>query len=136
MSQTLIRSKLIKTVSDYAAAKVPALTVARENTAFTKPANQATFLEVTLSPANTQNPNVASDTRRFYGDLMINVWVKEGSGAGVAEAIAEELSQIFTVFPCQQLPVYITSHLDIKRAVSDPSGYRVTALCVSYRADF
>ena len=136
MSQTLIRSKLIKTVADYAAARVPAITVARENTAFTKPPNNGTFLEVILSPANTQNPNVASDTRRFYGDFLINVYVKENAGAGVAEAIAEELSQIFTVYPCQQLPVYITSHLDIKRSVSDPSGYRITPLMVSYRADF
>lgn len=136
MSQVIIRSILVKAVSAYAAAKVPAIPLARENTSFLKPSNNGTFLEVILSPANTQNPNVASDTRRFYGDFLINVYVKENAGAGVAEAIAEELSQIFTVYPCQQLPVYITSHLDIKRSVSDPSGYRITPLVVSYRSDF
>lgn len=135
MSQAIIRSKFLTTISAYAAAKVPAITVSRENTAFTKPADGKTFLEVFIIPADTTLPNVDGARRRFMGNVQISIWTKENCGAGVAEAIAEELSQIFTVWPKNQLPVSIEAPPTMKRAIPDGTGWFLTPLLIQYRME-
>ena len=119
----------------YANSHDPVLLIARENQSFNKPSNSATFLEAFLIPANTTNPNVAADRRRFLGDFQVNVWVRENTGSDIAETIAEEISQLFQVYPKTMLPVSIESPPNIRKSVSDSSGYRVTPILISYRME-
>jgi hypothetical protein len=125
----------MQTLAAYATAHAPVLTIARENIAFTKPVNSATFLEAFLIPANTINPNVSADRRRFYGDFQINVWSKEGNGAQDAETIAEEISQLFKVFPKDLMPVSVEAPASIKKSLTDGTGYRVTPILIPYRME-
>lgn len=135
MSQSIIRATLMQALSIYATAHSPILTIARENAPFTKPTDGSTFLEAFIIPANTITPNVAADRRRFYGDFQINVWTKEGIGAGVGETIAEEISQLFPVYPKSYLPVSIEAPASIKRSISDVSGWRILPLLIPYRLE-
>jgi hypothetical protein len=135
VSQSIIRAKLMQTLAAYAAAHNPILTIARENTAFTKPTNGAAFLEAFLIPAKTITPNVAGDRRRFYGDLQVNVWTNQGVGAGVAETIAEEISQLFKVFPKDLLPVSIEAPASVKRPLQDVSNWWVLPILIPYRLE-
>lgn len=135
MSQALIRPTLMTKLAAYAASHYPVLTISRENVPFTKPANGQTFLQAEIIPANTINPNVAADRRRFLGDFQVSIWVKEGSGAGVAELIAEEISQLFKVYPKELLPVSIEAPAKIKLPLTDNSGWYITPVIISYRLE-
>lgn len=135
MSQSIIRSAFMQALSAYAAAHSPVLTIARENASYTKPVGGSTFLEAFIIPANTTTPNVAADRRRFLGDFQINVWVKDGAGAGIGEAIAEEISQLFPVYPKTYTPVSVESPANIKKAIKDVSGWWVTPILISYRLE-
>ena len=133
MSQVIIRASLMTALSSYAASCTPPLSIARENTAYNKPADGTTFLEAFLLPANTTVPTVAADRRRFMGTFQVNIWTREGTGAGPSEAIAEALCQVFTVFPKNQMPVSIEAPGSVKNTFTDISGYFVTPVMFQYR---
>lgn len=135
MTQAVIRKTFLEAIAAYAASHTPALLVARENVAFVKPTNGATFLEVWIKPANTVTPNVSGDRRRFRGNCYINIWTKEGSGAGAAETIAEELYQLFPVYPKNYLPVSIESPVNTTQAIPDGTGWLVTPAIIEYRLE-
>lgn len=136
MSQSIIRAKLLTTLSTWAAAQTPPILLSRENVPFTKPTNGATFLEAEIIPGNVTLPNVAGDRRRFLGDFQISIWTKEGSGAGTGEAIAEQLSQLFSVLPKSNLaPVSIEAPAKIKLPLTDNSGWYITPVLIPYRLE-
>jgi hypothetical protein len=135
VSQSIIRAKLMTTLAAYAAAHSPVLTIARENTAFNKPTDGSTFLEAMIFPANTIIPVVSGERRRFLGDFQVNIWTRQGVGAGTAETIAEEISQLFKVFPKELMPVSIEAPARIKKAVEDVSQWWVTPVLISYRME-
>ena len=135
MSMTIIRSTLMTALAAYAAAHSPVLTIARENQAFTKPTNGASFLEPFFISANTTTPVLDGSRRRFWGDFQINIWTKEGMGAGAGEVIAEEIYQLFPVVPKSYLPVSIEGPVQIKRSITDVAGWRVTPILIPYRME-
>lgn len=135
MSMTIIRSTFMTALAAYAAAHSPVLTIARENTPFTKPATGATFLEAFFIPANTTLATLAGDRRRFWGDFQINIWTKEGFGAGAGEVIAEEIAQLFPAVPKNFLPVSVEGPANIKRSITDQAGWRVTPVLIPYRME-
>ena len=132
---TIIRATFMQALSTYAAAHNPVLTIAREGMSFTKPANNSTFLEAFLVPANTVLPTLAGSRRRFWGDFQVNIWTKEGIGAGAGEAIAEEISKLFPTVPKNYLPVSVEGPANIRRSLTDTSGWRVTPLLIPYRME-
>jgi hypothetical protein len=134
VTQALIRKTFTEAIVAYASAQSPALPVARENTDFKKPAT-GSFLEVFLLPADTRNPNVAGDRRRFIGDFQVNIWTRENTGAGPGETIAEAISQLFPVFPKTHSPVSVEAPASIKRPLMDISGWRITPVIISYRLE-
>jgi hypothetical protein len=134
MTQALIRKTFTEAIVAYAAAQSPALPVARENMAFTKPTT-GNFLEVFLLPADTRSPNVAADTRRFLGSFQVNIWTRENAGTEASETIAEAISQLFPMVPNVYSPVIIEAPVSIKRPISDVSGWRITPLLISYRME-
>lgn len=135
MSQALARKILMQTLAAYASAHAPVLSISRENTSFTKPVDGATFLEVFIIPADTTTPNISADRRRFRGSVQINIWTKQGIGAGTAEGIAEEISQLFKVFPKTLLPLSIEAPATIKKSNEDISQWWVTPVSLTYRLD-
>ena len=135
MSMTIIRASLMTALATYAAAHNPPLTIARENTAFTKPTGGATFLEPFFIPANTTTPVLDGSRRRFWGDFQINIWTKDGIGAGEGEKIAEEIYQLFPVVPKSYLPVSIEGPANIKRSITDVAGWRITPILIPYRME-
>ncbi len=135
MSQQAIRAKFMVALAAYAAAHNPILTIAREGLPFTKPSNYDTFLEAFLTPADTANPTTDAARKRYFGEFTINIWTKDTSGPGVAEIIAEEIAALFPVVPKSYLPVSVENTPSIKRAILD-SGWRITPVCINYRAEY
>ena len=133
MSQVIIRSKITTALVAWAGSKSPAIQVARENQAFTKPANSGTFVELVIVPANTFTSTLDGTGRRFLGEVIINIWVKDGIGAGLTETLAEELAQLFPRVPLNYLPLVIESWPTLKRSVIVDEGYRVSTVCFNYR---
>lgn len=134
MSQVIIRSIITKALVAWANTK--GFPVARESQAFTKPANNGTFIELNIIPSQTIVASVDGTRKRYLGEVICNVWVRDGAGAGEAEALAEEIAGLFPVVPKSYLPVSVESIPSIKRPIMDPSGMRITPVCFMYRAEF
>lgn len=136
MSQVAIRSKLTQALATWAASKTPALTIARENQPFAKPINYGTFLELSIIPADTATSTLDGTGRRFLGEVIINIWAKDGVGTGVTETLADEIAQLFPRVPLNHLPVVIESWPTLKRSMQVDEGYRVSTVCFNYRAEY
>lgn len=137
MSQVTIRSIITTALVAWANAKATPIPVAREGQAFTKPANNGTFIELHVIPANTIVATVSGTRKRYLGEVICNIWVKDGMGSGAAEALAEEIATLFPVVPKSTYsPVSIETIPSIKRSIVEESGMRVTPVVFSYRAEF
>lgn len=136
MSQITIRSKIVTALAAWAAAKTPAIPIVREGLAFTPPANNGTYVEVYVLPANTLVAAVDGTRKRYMGDVVCNIYCKDNMGTAESEGLAEEIANLFPVFPKNFLPVSVESVPSIKRATPQSNGYRVTPVTFSYRAEF
>lgn len=136
MSQVAIRSIITTALATWAAAKPVPIPIARENQAFTPPVNNGTFITLTIHPTDTLTATLDGTRRRFLGEVVCNIWVKDGVGTGQAEALAEEIAHLFTPVPKTMLPVSIENWPSIKPSLLDDSGYRVTPVCFAYRAEY
>lgn len=134
MSQTAIRG--IITSALVAWANTQNIPVAREGFGFDKPDDNATFIELNIIPADTIVATLDGERKRFLGEVICNVWVKDGTGAGEAEGIAGAISNLFPVVPKNYLPVSVETWPSVHRSIYDDSGYRVTPVCFSYRAEY
>jgi hypothetical protein len=124
----------MQALAAYAEAHNPVLLIAREGQPFNKPADNATFLEPFLIPADTRVATLDGSRRRFWGDFQINIWTEDSIGAGAAEVIAEEIAQLFPVFPKTFDPVSIEAPASVKRAIVE-NGWRITPVMISYRME-
>lgn len=123
-------------LATWAAAHSPVITIAREGQPFTKPADGSAFIEAIIVPANTSTPTTDASRKRYFGELAINVWTKEGIGTGSAEGIVAEIEALFPVVPKTLLPISIEQTPSAKKAFLDGSGWRVTPICIMYRAEY
>lgn len=96
MSQDLIRDAFEGRLNTWAKARTPALSVAWQNTKFTRPAN-AVYLRAYLLPAATISRDAAGDHRQYRGLFQVNVVLPIGSGSRLAEQIGAELDALFPV---------------------------------------
>lgn len=137
MSIVTIRSKIVTALSNWASAKVPAIPLAREgDSKFVIPANNGTYIEVFVIPANTLSPTVEGTRKRYMGEVVCNIHVKDGIGTALSEGLAEEIAALFPVVPKMYLPVSVEQTPSIKRPVVEPNGMRVTPVCFPYRAEY
>lgn len=133
MSIQVIRSIITTALVAWADSKdIP---VVRESQAFDKPEDNGTFITLTIVPANTILADLAGESKRYLGEVMINIWCKDGQGAGEAEELAEEIVALFPVVPRNYLPVCIETPPSMKSSVLDESGYRITPICFNYRLE-
>ena len=133
MSQASIRKVFTNTLKAWATPK--GILIARENQEFTKPVNNATFLELHIIPAETIVASVNAERKRYLGEVIIKLWVKNGEGTEVSETLAEELTAVFPVYPKTLFPVCVETIPSIKRPILDDSGYWITPICFSYRLE-
>lgn len=133
MSIVTIRSTITKALAEWATIK--GIPLAREHQPFKKPANHGTFVELNIIPAKTILASIDAERKRYVGDVIINIWVKDGEGTGVAEKLAEELAELFSVWPKRQMPVSVEDVPSIRRSLTDGSGYMVLPVTFPYRLE-
>jgi hypothetical protein len=134
MSIVTIRSTITKALVAWAALK--GIPVVRERQPFSKPEDNGTFIELVIIPGKTILASIDGERKRYPGDVICNIWVKDGEGTGEAEKLAEEIAALFPVVPKNYLPVSIEDTPSILRPIPDPSGYYITPVTFSYRAEF
>lgn len=91
MSNRLIRQLYEQRLATWAAAKP--IPVAWDNVKFTPPAGP--YIRASLLPADTTSIDLAGEHRGYLGLFQLSVHVPLGSGAGAAEALADELAALF-----------------------------------------
>jgi hypothetical protein len=97
MTQRTIRLEVEAKVKAWAAAQSPAIPIAYENVAFTKP--DTTFIELYIIPATTVNQTVSAARKTLTGLIQFNIYTKEGVGTKKSEEIAQALIDLFPVVP-------------------------------------
>lgn len=132
MSNVIIRKYFETKLKTFADAQVPPIKTAFEQSAFTKPANQATFFECWLAPANTINVSTDGSRKRYLGYFQINIWVKEGQGSTIADGLAQQLIGLFPVVP-KDSAVSVEQPGCQHLAFPDASGYSITPVDFYYR---
>lgn len=132
MSIVTVRSTITKALSAWAAAK--SLPLAREHMPFTKPLNSGSFIELNIIPANTILASIDGSRKRFVGNVIINIWTKDGAGTGEAEKLADELAELFSVWPKKQMPVSVEEVPSVRRSLID-GGYSITPVSFPYRME-
>jgi hypothetical protein len=93
MSEKLIRSLYEGRLKTWAAARLPALTVAWENVTMTPPTSA--YLRAFLLRGDTTSRDLYGDNRHRVGVFQINIVCPGGAGPGAAEGIAAELDALF-----------------------------------------
>jgi hypothetical protein len=97
MTQRTIRLEVEAKVKAWAAAQSPAIPIAYENVAFTKP--DTTFIELYIIPATTVNQTVSAARKTLTGLIQFNIYTKEGVGTKKSEELAQALIDLFPVVP-------------------------------------
>lgn len=136
MSQTIIRSKITTALVAWADAHNPQISIVREGQSFRKPDDHEIFIELFVIPADTVAKTTDALSKTYVGDVHCNIWSPQSQGAGAAEAVAEEIAALFPIVPKTLLPVSVETFPSIKKPIVDDSGYRITPVCFSYRAQF
>lgn len=133
MSLVTIRSIITTALVTWATDKnIP---VEREGQPFDKPINHATYIQMYLLPHDTQVATLDGSRRRHTGDAFINIWVQDGTGTGEAESLADELVNLFPVYPNNFAPLSIETVPSVKRSMLDDSGWRITPVVFGYRLE-
>lgn len=133
MSQKAVRAALEARLAAWAAARVPALPIAWENTAAP---SAMPYLRVNLLPASTRSDTLDGAHRAFSGVLQAMAVVSPGQGPAVAETIAAELDALFPAALVLTGPpaIQITEPASTAPALQDDESYRVP-VSIRYRAD-
>lgn len=135
MSLPDIRYLLESRLKTWAAAESPAIPVAWQNVALTPPATR--YLRAFVLPAETGSQTLDGSHRRYTGVWQVNVVVPIGTGPGAAEAIAQEIADLYPMndlLSMTGLDLYITSPMSIHPAIQDSDRFTVPVSC-RYRAD-
>ncbi len=128
-----VRTDLEDKLITWAKAQSPVIKVALEGRAFDKPTDGSMFLQSFIMPAKSVNADVGGKRYRENGIWQINIWELDGRGVGRTEQLAQELINLFPVFP-KFADTSIEQVGSIERA-DIVSGWRVTPVCFRYRRE-
>lgn len=137
MSDVIIRSLYEARLKAWADARLPKLTIAFEDVAYTPPADGSAYLQAYLLPGSSDSQDLEGKHKSFRGIFQVSIITKSGSGRGAAGLIAEELAALFpNNLPLTKtgLTVYVRSPTSNAPAISSDT---TSAMPVSfeYRAD-
>ncbi len=134
MTQARIRAAFESTLKTWADAE--SITVAWENVPVTsQPA--ALYLRAFLLPADTISRDIGRVNRRYAGLFQISIVAPLTGGPGAAEAIAQELADLFppnVPITVSGLNVWPTQPLSTSPAINERDKF-VIACTVPYLAD-
>jgi len=131
MSQAAIRKELESKLINWAANYSTPIKLALENVPFVKPTDYSPFIEVYLVPSLVKSTTVDGINRRYIGIFHLNVWTKDGQGAGLSERVLQEMENLFPVVP-KSGNVSIEKTPNASRGVAS-EGWRVTPITINYR---
>lgn len=132
MSQTTIQSYFETKLNTWAAAQSPAIQIAYEGIAFTKP-EDAPYLELYLLPAYTMNPELSGRKKREAGIFQVSVVVPDGQGMGEAREIADAIVALFPVVPKESVSIEQTPH--VAKPFINSDGRRTLPISITYRLE-
>lgn len=136
MSQQKIRAALEGRLKTWAAARVPALRVAFENSLFT-PVSGETYLRAYVLPADTTSEDLKGDHRAFRGVFQVSITAPINVGPGAAAGIADELGALFPVngrYTVTGVTTQIITPASAAGALQVEDRYTVP-ISIGYRAD-
>ena len=131
MTQHTLRKEIEDKVATWAGSKNPVIKIAYENVAFTKP--DSTFVELYIIPATTVNNTVDSKRVTLLGLIQFNIYSKSGEGAKKSEMLAQEIIDLFPVYP-KTGTVSIEQTGSIERPLYD-AQWRVLPVRIRYRQE-
>jgi hypothetical protein len=136
VSQKTIRALYEGRLATWAAARMPALSVAYENRPFT-PTQGTAYLRAAQLPAEVESQDLAGAHRGYLGVFQVSVYAPINTGPGAAQGIADELAALFVLnarltsgaVTVQQItPASIAPALQVDNAYVLPVSFQ-------YRAD-
>lgn len=127
-----IRSELETRLQAFANSYSPALAIAWEGVAFTKPSPAVPFLQPTLTSSSTINVTTDGTRIRILGNFMVNVWCPDNKGSKTNDDISSALVSAFPIVP-KTGNVSIEQTPNSSQAVVDSSGWRITPVTIKYR---
>lgn len=131
-----IREAFETRIAAFAAAQVPPLPVAWENTTYT-PSPSTAYLRCAMLPATTQNPSMGAPHVRLVGLYQVNVYGIQDQGPAGAEAIADAIIALFPRGGMVQNGV--TINIDTtgwrSQGLNDDNGFYFVPVRVRYRED-
>jgi hypothetical protein len=136
MSNADIREAFETRIAAFAAAQVPTLPVAWENTSYT-PSPTTAYLRCAMLPAPTQNPSLGAKHDRLLGLYAVNVYGVQDQGPATAEAIADAIIALFPRGGMVQNGVTINIDTTGSRAqgLNDINGFFFIPVRIRYRED-
>lgn len=129
-----IRQEVESAIAAFASAQSPAIPVAYEGVAFTKPVN-APYLEVVFLSNNVMNATVDAQRQRVVGSFQINVYMVNGKGMKQLDTLTSAIAEMF---PVADKARYSTFSVEQPANVSPPmtdAAFRVAAVRIQYRQE-
>lgn len=136
MSHAIIRQLFEARLTDWAAARTPALRIAYEGAAF-MPADGETYLKAFAIPAGTGSNTLAGDHHVYTGVFQVSIVTPSGSGPGMAEGLADELAELYPLYlrlSRGDFEVIVLTPVEPSPGIPDDTTYTVAA-SFQYRAD-
>lgn len=130
MSKPIVRRAFETRIAAWAATQNPIPLISFENDTFTKPDNDL-FIECYIIPNKTINRETTAQRQTLMGLFQVNVWFRQGSGMGDAEASAESLVAAFPVIP-KIAGLSIEETPTVGKPLPD-SGWQVLPVLMKYR---
>ncbi|MCU1752149.1 DUF4128 domain-containing protein [Pseudomonas sp. 6D_7.1_Bac1] len=136
MSHAIIRQLFEARLTDWAAARTPALRIAYEGAAFT-PADGEIYLKAFAIPAGTGSNTLGGDHRVYTGVFQVSIVTPSGSGPGAAEGLVDELAELYALYlrlNRADFEVIVLTPVEPSPGIPDDTTYTVAA-SFQYRAD-
>lgn len=133
MSNSVIRAELETRLKAWADAQNPAVPIAFQGVAFTKPTT-GPYMEAYLIPGPTLNKELSGARKTYIGLFQVNCCVPSGKGAGPAEALAASVVDLFPMLPKTGL-VSIDQTPSAERPIPDNAGWLIVPVTIKYRME-
>jgi hypothetical protein len=129
-----IRQEVETAIAAFAAEQSPAIPVALEGKAFTKPTG-IPWLEIVFLNSVTTTATIDATRTRTYGTIQINVYVPDGKGMKALDNLTWDVAALFPVADKERYTTFsVEQPPNISSAMID-TQFRMAAVRVKYRQE-
>jgi len=131
-----IRQALETALTTWAVAQTPVMPIALQNKSYV-PTIGVRYVQANILSAETENPSLGDAHKRFVGIFQILINVKDKTGPGEAETIAESLFTTFArgeSFAASTVTVRILDSPSVLPSFND-NGWYVLPVSIRYQSD-